>query len=118
MEYRKRKLFLQASQQNILMHLLFEHSYICKQRDEMEVLCSNSIISARPNWSTEGLGLDLTCFEPGEKQTSASTLTENKKDNYFPFFKSETLRQVMAQRNLGNYCSSLCNLCAFRVEHL
>lgn len=71
MDYQRRNLFLQASQQNILMHLLFKHSCICKQPDEREVSCSSSIISARPNWSAEVLGLDLTCFEPGEKQTSA-----------------------------------------------
>lgn len=71
MEYQRRKLFLQASQQNVLTHLLFKHSYFCKQPDEREVRCPSSIISARPNWSAEGLGLDLTCFEPGQKQTSA-----------------------------------------------
>lgn len=105
MEYQRTKLFLQASQQNILLHLLFKHSYVCKQPDEREVRCSSSIISVTPNWSAEELWLDLTCFEPGEKQTSAEpalnyTLTENKEYNYFPFFfKSETLTQAMAQRN-------------------
>lgn len=62
---------MQASQQNILMHLLFKHSYIYKQPDEGEVCCSSSIASTRANWSTEGLRLHLTYFEPGEKQTSA-----------------------------------------------
>lgn len=91
---------MQASQQNILMHLPFKHRYIYKQPDEGEVCCSSSTASGRANWSTEGLGLELTYRSKRLQMnlTSPSNITENKDDNYFPFFfKSETLRQAIEE---------------------